>query len=101
MRAAEDELSTMRENGSAGNFHPDVFRNIESDWREAAKLIRWYIRIRAVGKAYELKQQLSTGAPSLTLVVTQAQLDICLNVYIDMVFLEERVRGNLPAFEGI
>ncbi len=101
MRAAEDALSTMRENGSARNFHPDVFRNIESDWREVAELIRWYIRIRAVGKAYELKQQLSTGAPSSISIATQSQLDICLNVYIDMVFLEERIRGKLPAFEGI
>ena len=80
MQAVEHSLSAMRENGNAGNFHPDDFRNIESDWREVAEIIRWYIRIRAAGKASELQQQLSTGATSSTLVATQSQLDICLNV---------------------
>ncbi|MFQ5409256.1 MAG: NACHT domain-containing protein [Anaerolineales bacterium] len=63
-----------------------------------AEMLRWYIRMRAIGHAAAIMSDEAGDASGAT---EAGNSNLYLDLYVDMVFLEERIRGNMPAFEGI
>jgi energy-coupling factor transporter ATP-binding protein EcfA2 len=92
----------------------DQIPGYHSSQREKSDFLRWYIRLCALTMAAELRSRFLSQLPSwmerLHLVprdfkfqegVKRVLYDICLDLYTDFAILEERIEGNLPAFEGI
>ncbi len=84
-----------------------------SNQRERADFLRWCLRLCALVLAIELRPLVLSQPPSLIerlrRELSQSQVrdtrrrlyHTCLDWYTDLAILEERIQGNLPAFEGI
>lgn len=64
------------------------------DWLRLLDFLRWCIRLQSLIIATELLFEPARW-PGRNIA------ESCVDLYIDFVILEERIRGNLPAFEGI
>lgn len=64
------------------------------DWLRLLDFLRWCIRLQSLVIATELLLEPPRWSG-------RNIAESCVDLYIDFVVLEERIRGNLPAFEGI
>ncbi len=68
------------------------YSNVQfSGYLTLSEFLRWYARVRTL----ILKTHLSTEQVPVHLK------DCWLEIYLNLVVLEERIRGNVPAFEGL
>jgi hypothetical protein len=93
----------------------DLVRDLKIELPDVAGFLRWYIRLVALVTAAELLLPLLPEQPQIwearfragdedalaAREELQRMVDNYLDLYVDFVILEERVQGNLPAFEGI
>jgi energy-coupling factor transporter ATP-binding protein EcfA2 len=119
-RALDHDLDLNRDLNRALNLALD--RNGEQasgshpNQREQADFLRWYIRLCALAMAVDLLCRFLDQPPSWMERVSRGLrvrdfkiledvkrylYHTCLDLYADFAILEERIEGNLPAFEGI
>jgi Cdc6-like AAA superfamily ATPase len=75
------------------------------DWRDISQILRWYIRLNIL----VLAATIDAHRPKSGLLANEVKrnqqwqqwISECFDLYSDLVVLEERIEGNLEAFEGI
>ena len=97
LTTVEKCLAEMRASDASGSIRADLMRNLEPEWRHVAEMLRWYIRMRAIGHAAAI---MSDEAGDTSGAAEAGNSNLYLDLYVDMAFLEERIRGDMPAFEG-
>lgn len=93
----------------------DVPLNIKATWSEIVRFLHWYLRVVTLVVASKLTLPFVTQRTEPCLIdvrslnqidaVARAEIQRLINAYVELyinfVVLEERIQGNLPAFEGI
>ena len=82
--------------------HPSVH------FTDDRRFLRWFVRLLALLLLGELQRTLNLKRNEqkwwqgdADIKVTQSLLDECIELYVNFAILEDRIEGNLPAFEGI